>query len=384
MRLMDFQSDFYDICNEHGIKGAIIDNGEHLIMTAGLDAVPENYNDILINQNSCNSFLYPKSFAMVIDPESSLECMQTFIDYAQRAELIKTLYDSVGLAIPERLRTEEVATLQFCNDNQWNSKHNVTYQTANAQEIDKFFAKEKHQGVISKAWRNYTRSPRYDANASLLKRFFGFFKPNKHTVKFSVLQKTTNTIKKITLSEEEFKDIKNLIKLQYPDMVYSTSKKRTYKSKAKHDIDTGDERTSVQKGKEVYSERDIFIREEDEPLFSGLYNQIKYYSIDQTPLEQLECGKLSYIKVPHEYAQSFFNVMKNYDIYFAIDNGKYTQNDLDGVNILYSRSSENIIQNISRAIITSHSREHTISEFQKKASIDFSFSSPSQSKNISK
>ena len=66
-----------------------------------------------------------------------------------------------------------------------------------------------------------------------------------------------------------------MIKFQYPDMVYSASKVRTYKSKNKHDIDTGDEKTSVQKGKEVYSERNIFIREEDEPLFSGLYNQVK-------------------------------------------------------------------------------------------------------------
>ena len=310
--------------------------------------------------------------------------MQQFIDYAQRAELIKTLYNSVGLDIPDRLRNDEVTLLQYCNDNQWNANHNTTFQTANAQEIDKFFAKEKHQGFITKAWRDYTRSPRYDANASWFKRFIGFLKPNKHVVKLDVLQKTTNTIKKITLSEEDYKELKNLIKMQYPNMVYSATEPRKYKSVVKHDINTGDERTSTQKGKEVYVERDMFIREEDEPLFSGLYNSIKYYDVKQTSLDILEGNKLSYIKVPHEYAQSFFNVMKNYDVYFAIDNGKYTQNDLDGVNILYNRSKEDIVQNISRAIITSHSREHTISEFQKKASIDFSFSSPGKSKNISK
>ena len=61
MRLLDFQSDFYDICNEHSIKGSIIDNGDNIIMLAGLDAVPDNYNDILINQNNCNTLFYPKS-----------------------------------------------------------------------------------------------------------------------------------------------------------------------------------------------------------------------------------------------------------------------------------------------------------------------------------
>lgn len=384
MRLLDFQSDFYDICNEHSIKGSIVDNGDNIIMLAGLDAVPDNYNDILINQNNCNTLFYPKSFALIVNLDNTLESMHKFIDYAQKAELIQTLYNSVKLPIPERLRTEEVATLQFCNDNQWNSKHNVTYQTANAQIIDKFMRKERRNGIITRAWRNYTRSPRYDANASFLKRFFSFFKHNKNNVKLSILQKNTDTIKKITLSEEDYKEIKYSIKLQYPETIYSVSNKRTYISKSKCDIDTGDEKTSTKKGKTSYSERDIFIREEDEPIFSSLYNQIKYYNVDQTPLEKIECDKFSYIKVPHSYAQSFFNILKHYDIYFAIDNGKYTKNDLEGVNIIYNRSSENMIQNISRAIITSNSREHTISEFQKKASIDYSFSSETRTQNISR
>lgn len=384
MRIKDFQSDFYDICNERNIKGAIIDNGENLIITAGLYEVPENYNEIITEQSRYDTLFYPLKFAIIIDENNDLDSMQQFIDYAQKAELIKVLYDSVGLDIPERLRNEEVSLLQMCNENQWNPKHNTTFQTANTIEIENFFKEEKKKGFISRAWRNYTRSPRYDANASWLRRFIDFFKTHKQVVKLEVLQKHTDTIRKITLTEPEYKILKEYVKVNYPDIVYSSSPIRTYKSKTKQNIDTGDEATSTKKGTVVYKHRDVFIREEDSSLFAGIYNTLRYSTVGQTPLNQLEAGKLSYIKIPHEYAESFLGIMKKYDIYFAIDNGKYTKNDLDSINVLYGRANEDMVQNIVRAIVTSHSREHSISEYQRQAAIDFSFSSPSRTKNITK
>lgn len=369
MNLGIFQKELQEMCATRGLKGEFLDNGKDLIYCMGLEAVPENPYKV-IESTSNKSLFYPKEFAIIIDPENDVEAMRQFLDWAGKAELIKTLYEARNLEIPDRLRREEVEKLQIYNDGHFNPNHDVQFQTHNALLVEEFFKKEKHQGFISRAWREYTRSPRYDKGASFLSRFINFFRRGRQNVPFKILKEHSNTIRKVTIKESDWKYVKKCLKAKYPDMVYYAAPVKKDIYKVKRDINTGDKSSTFEKGTYDYSTRDIFICKEDESKFANVYNPITYSDITKDWVEmeeRLRGVKLNYFKMPQEYAYDFLKTLNRYSIPYLLDDGKYTQTSLDSINVVYPTGCNDHVQAYARAVVESFGRNYPISEEQKNS-----------------
>lgn len=391
------------ICSEYNVCGKVVERKtsdtaaepEHYILV-GMGDVPSSVDPKAIADRSERSFLlfYPHCFALKINEDTNpLKLIDKTVEYCKEAEFIKALFNEFKCEIPEVIRVDELYSLKRFNDQRHNKRLNAEGKKRFHLGLQRFFKKEKTKSRHKKAWKKHYRSERFDENAPVIKQYLNFFRRNDPEISLKVLQQSCDNLKLTVMNENEYRYFKKQMKKLYPDISYSAS--------PKWEVDHG--LIKVPKGEEnpfgecvTYEEyfkmreetfsqsgyaaleninvsrwefRNITYRSVDESIIASVLSPYRFGYVKDSQLSTvLSFGESNVISIPSGEMMNFYSLAMSYGLPFYVDDhNQYKDASLDYVHIVYSRASQNAINEIlNRLVGDKITGSHMITEKQRR------------------
>ncbi len=372
---------FNDVAKDYGLYSkqvTIANPGSRpdVYLVFSVNPIKDNVNPVeIVNRvNRNDNLFYPESFAVSLYDENSLLVWEKIMNYLSRAEFMCDLYSEFETPLPKTIRNDELEELAkfYCG------QHNPNYDAATRQDyaegIREFFKSERSKSKFSKDWQEFYRSELFDENKSFAGNFLAFLKRDEPETDIDILLESNHNLKKTYLSEHKYKEFREIIKTQYPDVKYNVSDKKVVDKGMIVDPKTNkcvktqfgltvtdqeydricEERFSSEGfdclkdlNPSYFEGRDIVYKASDENIIASVINNLCFRWAKCPSLEDMQKrGKLSRIDIPVNQAMNFYLTMKEYDVPFYIDNDVNRKPNFDVIHVLYNTSDCKTVEGI--------------------------------------
>lgn len=379
------------ICTQYGLYGSVVSYKPYplseeadIYFVASMYPIPDDVNPKEIADREERSFaiVHPKSFAFKFSSESALSFYDELVQYCKQAEFVKKLYSEFKTPVPDKLRTDELYALIEYNDGRYNPKLTPSQRGDYEKGLEQFFKNENQSSQLKKEWLSHYRSEKFEANTSLAKTLFNFFKRESPEISLTQLQSTSDDLKVAVINEHEYEKFKTTIQEKYPDVVYSVTEcekidKGLLKTSSSLDkeiigpygkVVTYKEFCSVldkdfaEKGYEAikdlnplyFETRWLTYRSVDEPIVAKTINNIRYsYAKCNSLLEIKGHGDTRVVSIPINDFRNFVSLAKANNLPFYVDyDGLLDEPSLSCLQIAYGSYHEPLVNGIIDRILS--------------------------------
>ena len=341
-----------------------------------LNPISDNINPVeIVNRSQRNpNLFYVNDFAVCLAGDNPLITLSNVLEYLSYAEFMYELYEQFNTELPEVIRIDELEELiNFC-DGQHNMDFDEELRAHYAQGVKDFFEKENSKGKFSKAWQKFYRSEFFDENKTFTQNFLVYLKRGEPEINIEALLESGNEIRKVYVPEHRYKEFREKIKSDFPDVKYHVSDKKVKDKGLIVDPETGS-RVSNQYGicvtdeefdrifeKSFSSEgfgciedlnpsyfegRNVYYKASDENIIAFVLNGICFRWAKCSSLEELETnGALEMVDIPSKQMKNFYVSMRRYNIPFHIDNNINRNPNFKVCHVLYNSCDREKVTNI--------------------------------------
>ena len=329
----------------------------------------------IINRNKRNpNLFYTKDFAVCLSDDNPLLTLSNVLEYLSYSEFMYELYEVFNTELPEVIRVDELEELVNFYNGQYNVNFDDELRTHYAEGVKAFFKKENDKGKFSKAWQKFYRSELFDENKSFPRNFLTYLKKDEPEIDIEALLESGNEIRKVYVPEHRYKEFREIIKTDFPDVKYYVSEKKVKDKGLIIDPDTGN-RVNTHYGICVTDEeydkifekffssegfgcledlnpsyfegRNVYYKASDENIIASVLNNICYRWAKCPSLNELEAnGPLERVDIPSKQMKNFYVSMRRYNIPFHIDNDVERNPNFKVTHVLYNTSDREIVTNI--------------------------------------
>ena len=342
----------------------------------GLNPINDDVNPVeIINRNKRNpNLFYLDDFAVCLTGENPLITLSNVLEYLSYAEFMYELYEHFDTDLPDVIRIDELEELVNFYNGQDNMNFDDELRTHYAEGIREFFKKENDKGKFSKAWQKFYRSELFDDDKSFSRNFLTYLKKSEPEIDIEALLESGNEIRKVYVPEHRYKEFRETIKNDFPDVKYYVSEKKVKDKGLILDPDTGrrvdnqygvcvtDEEYDRVLEKSFSSEgfgciedlnpsyfegRNVYYKSSDENIIASVLNDICFRWAKCYSLKDLEArGPLEMVDIPSKQMKNFYVSMRRYNIPFHIDNDVNRNPCFKVSHVLYNTFDREKVTNI--------------------------------------
>ncbi len=341
-----------------------------------MNPIDDNVNPVeIINRNKRNpNLFYYKDFAVCLTGDNPLITLSNVVEYLSYAEFMYELYEVFDTELPDKIRIDELEELVNFYNGQYNLDFDDELRTHYSEGVKDFFKKENEKGKFSKAWQKFYRSELFDENKSFVGNFLTYLKKSEPEIDIDVLLESGSEIRKVYVPEHRYKEFRETIKSDYPDVKFHVSDKKIKDKGLIVDPETGS-RVESQYGicvtdeeydkifeKSFSSEgfgcledlnpsyfegRNVYYKSSDENIIASVLNNICYRWAKCFSLKELEArGPLEMVDIPSKQMKNFYVSMRRYNIPFHIDNDVKRNPNFKVAHVLYNTFDREKVTNI--------------------------------------
>ena len=341
-----------------------------------LNPVDDKVNPVeIINRNKRNpNLFYLDDFAVCLSGDNPLITLSNVVEYLSYTEFMYELYEQFNTELPKVIRIDELEELVNFYNGQYNVDFDDELRTHYAQSVKEFFKKENDKGKFSKAWQKFYRSELFDEEKSFSRNFLTYLKKSEPEIDIEALLESGNEIRKVYVPEHRYKEFRETIKSDFPDIKYYVSDKKVKDKGLIVDPDTGrrvDSQYGVCVTDEEYDKifeksfssegfgciedlnpsyfegRNVYYKSSDENIIASVLNNICFRWAKCFSLKELEArGPLEMVDIPSKQMKNFYVSMRRYNIPFHIDNDVNRNPNFKVSHILYNASDREMVTNI--------------------------------------
>lgn len=320
------------------------------------------------------NLFYVDEYAVCLNGDNPLINLSNVIEYLSYAEFMCELYEQFNTELPEVIRIDELEELVNFYNGQYNMDFDDELRAHYAQGVKDFFKKENAKGKFSKSWQKFYRSELFDGNKSFSRNFLTYLKRGEPEIDIKALMESGNEIRKVYVPEHRYKEFKETIKRDYPDIRYHVSDKIVKDKGLIIDPETGmraDSQYGICVTDEEYDRifersfssegfgciedlnpsyfegRNVYYKSSDESIIASVLNNICYRWAKCSSLKEMEeRGPLEMVDIPSRQMKNFYVSMRRYNVPFHIDNDANRNPNFKVAHVLYNVSDREKVVNI--------------------------------------